>query len=134
MRVFLDTNVLASAFATRGLCEDVVRETLAFHEWVVSKTVLSELQRVLREKLGVPQPTVDEVLSFLLANAETIDQADLLQLKVRDRADQQILSEAAAANVDVFVTGDKELLELGKIGELRLISPRVFWESVLDQK
>ncbi len=134
MRVFLDTNVLASAFATRGLCEDVVRETLAFHEWVVSKTVLSELQRVLREKLGVPQPTVDEVLSFLLANAETIDQAALLELKVRDRADQQILSEAVAAKADVFVTGDKELLELGKIGELRVISPRVFWESVLDQK
>ncbi len=134
MRVFLDTNVLASAFATRGLCEDVVRETLAFHEWVVSKTVLSELQRVLREKLRVPQPTVDEVLSFLLANAETIDQAALLELKVRDRADQQILSEAAAAKADVFVTGDKELLELGKIGELRVISPRVFWESVLDQK
>ena len=31
MKVFLDTNVLASAAATRGLCADVLREVFASH-------------------------------------------------------------------------------------------------------
>ena len=34
VRVFLDTNVLVAAFATRGLCADVVRTVLAEHELV----------------------------------------------------------------------------------------------------
>ena len=35
MRVFLDTNMLVAAFATRGLCEDVLRTTLSEHELVI---------------------------------------------------------------------------------------------------
>ena len=52
MRVFLDTNVLVAAYATRGLCEDVFRVILAEHELVVSDTVLAEFERVLGQKLG----------------------------------------------------------------------------------
>lgn len=44
MRVALDTNVLVSAVATRGLCADVFNLVLAEHHLVVSVTVLSELQ------------------------------------------------------------------------------------------
>ena len=37
MRVFLDTNVLVSAFATRGLCADVLRHVLADHQLAASE-------------------------------------------------------------------------------------------------
>ena len=40
MRVFLDTNVLVSAMATRGLCADVLREILTSHRLVVSARTL----------------------------------------------------------------------------------------------
>jgi predicted nucleic acid-binding protein len=50
VRVVLDTNVLIAAFATRGLCEDVLRTVLAEHELIVSKFILAELERVLVEK------------------------------------------------------------------------------------
>ena len=36
MKVLLDTNVLVSAFATRGLCADVLRLVLTEHEMVVA--------------------------------------------------------------------------------------------------
>ena len=42
MRVFLDTNVLLSAFAARGLCADVFRTVLAEHELITSEFVLGE--------------------------------------------------------------------------------------------
>ena len=44
MRVFVDTNVLVAAVATRGLCADVLRAVLASHELVVSQQVLAEVE------------------------------------------------------------------------------------------
>ena len=63
MRVFLDTNVLASGLATRGLCSDVVRTTLELHELVVSERMLGELDRILRTKFGVPEDAIAEALA-----------------------------------------------------------------------
>ena len=48
MKVFVDTNVLVAAYATRGLCSDLLRLILAQHELVVSQQVLAELERALR--------------------------------------------------------------------------------------
>ena len=47
MKIFLDTNVLASAFATRGLCADVVREIIDSENLIVSQQVLDELKEVI---------------------------------------------------------------------------------------
>ena len=51
MKVFLDTNVLVAAFATRGLCADVLRTTLSEHELVLGEVVLTEFRLVLSSKL-----------------------------------------------------------------------------------
>jgi uncharacterized protein len=50
VKVFPDTNVLASAFGTRGLCADVVRLILGEHELVTGEVVLEELRGVLPRK------------------------------------------------------------------------------------
>ncbi len=42
MRVFLDTNVLVAAFATRGLCEDVLLTMLSEHDLIIGTHVLAE--------------------------------------------------------------------------------------------
>jgi type 1 glutamine amidotransferase len=43
VRIALDTNVLVSAVATRGLCADILNLVLAKHQLVVGVTVLAEL-------------------------------------------------------------------------------------------
>lgn len=58
MKAFLDTNVLVSAFATRGLCADLFRLALAEHELITTDIVLTELEGVLRERFGIPTDTV----------------------------------------------------------------------------
>jgi predicted nucleic acid-binding protein len=50
VKVFLDTNVLASALATRGLCAELFEVVLQSHELLVSPPVLKELECVLPEK------------------------------------------------------------------------------------
>jgi predicted nucleic acid-binding protein len=72
VRVFLDTNVLASALATRGLCADLFESVLAEHELVASKEMLEELERALTLKFKVPGPVVKGFLALIVETAETL--------------------------------------------------------------
>jgi putative PIN family toxin of toxin-antitoxin system len=131
VRVFLDTNVLVAAFATRGLCADVLRAVLAKHELLSSGTVVKELTRTLVEKIRVPEPTVGEIVAFLRSSAVVPDTAaGPPPVALRDPDDAVILSEALALRADVLVTGDKDLLEAGEIPGISIIDPRGFWQLV----
>jgi putative PIN family toxin of toxin-antitoxin system len=131
VRVFLDTNVLVAAFATRGLCADVVRTVLAEHELVVSDTVIEELTRTLIEKIRLPETAVHEITTFLRASASLAEVASLpAPVAIRDPDDAVILAEALASSADVLVTGDKDLLEAGEVPGIRILEPRGFWQLV----
>lgn len=134
MRVFLDTNVLASAAATRGLCADVLREVFACHELFLSRQVLKELKCVLRSKFGIDRDLSDEFIWLLQQDAVIAKAAPAASVKLRDKNDLPILGTAVAAGAQVFVTGDKELLELGRIENVEILSPRQFWEKLKAQQ
>lgn len=127
MRVYLDTNVLVSAVATRGLSADVLQVVLAEHQLVVGEVVLGELRRVLRQKLKLPLGTVDEIDAFLRFQGAVIDTIAALDLDIRDPSDLRILGEVLAGKADLLVTGDRDLLELKK-PPLRILAPRGFWD------
>ncbi len=133
MRVFLDTNVLASAAATRGLCADVLREVLASHELLTSAQVLSELRRVLRNKFGVDHDLIDDFIWLMRQDTVLARPGQLPGVEIQDQDDLPILSAAISAVADVFVTGDKELLGIGRIEKLAILSPRQFWEKLKAQ-
>jgi putative PIN family toxin of toxin-antitoxin system len=130
VRVFLDTNVLVAALATRGLCADVFRTVLASHELVVSQQVLDEVRRVLRVKLGVSPGPVADCIRLLEQEAEVAPPARFPEIELDDRDDLPILGAAIASRADVFVTGDRELAELGTVEGMRVVSPRQFWEGL----
>ncbi|HEY3125273.1 MAG TPA: putative toxin-antitoxin system toxin component, PIN family [Thermoanaerobaculia bacterium] len=131
MRIFLDTNVLVAAFATRGLCADVFRLVLAEHELLVSAALIEEVTRTLTKKIRVSDPVVREIVAFLRAAGSTVEGApELPTIVVRDPDDAVILGEALSGGADVLVTGDKDLLVLGEVGALRILDPRGFWELV----
>lgn len=130
MKVFLDTNVLVSGFATRGLCADLVRLVLAEHELITGEVVLRELERVLRWKIELPAEQIQEILAFL--EHQTVQpkpkSKSLSSPPVRDEDDQWVLASALAAKSDVLVTGDKDLLDIaGQIHDLTITDPRGFW-------
>jgi len=131
VKVFADTNVLVAAFATRGLCADVIRIVLAEHELVVSTGVLAELTRVLVEKFGVPEATVREIDLFLRTSATVVAEPPGAQgAGLRDPDDEAILAAALASDAEVLVTGDKDLLEIAERAALRIVDPRGFWQLV----
>jgi putative PIN family toxin of toxin-antitoxin system len=133
MRVFLDTNVLVSAVATRGLCGDILREILVSHRLVVSAPLIAELKHVLRTKIGVPKEVISDFEGLLTQDAILCGDSTLTNVDINDKDDILLLSTALNGNAQLFVTGDKELLGLEKVESMGIVSPREFWEILKTQ-
>jgi len=128
VRVFLDTNVLVSAFASRGLCAEVLELVLLDHDLILGRNVLRELDKALREKVKLPVVRSIEIIEFVSSEAaQVVDEAEPASVDV-DAADALVLGEALTSHADLFVTGDAALLRLAALGALKIVSPRRFWE------
>ena len=134
MRVFLDTNVIVSAVTTRGLCADVFRTVLSEHELVSSPRVLLEVRRILRSKFSVPEGLVAEYLELVTEAALIAEGKGTHRIHIRDKADVEIVVAAITAESHVLVTGDREIQELKSIQNVRILSPRAFWEELTANK
>ncbi len=133
MRVFLDTNVLVSAFATRGLSADLLELVLIEHDLITGRNVLKELDRVLRTKIRLPAARCLEVVEFVGLEAfRVVENAGAVDCKV-DEDDKLILGEALAGEAEVFITGDAAVLALGQLGAMRILTPRQLWEMLRTQ-
>ncbi len=130
MRVLLDTNVLVSAFATRGLCADLFRSVIAEHDLVVGEVVLDELRRVLTTRFHVPTDKMRELELYLRSYEVIAKPRQQDPIRVRDEADRWVLATAHQANVDVLITGDADLLAVAKQARVRIVTPREFWEGL----
>jgi putative PIN family toxin of toxin-antitoxin system len=127
VRVFLDTNVLVAAFATRGLCTDVMRVVLAEHQLITGEVVFDELRDVLRRRIKLPADTAKEIVA-LLRDQEVIPRPSKpSDLPVRDPDDSWILATALAGRAEVLVTGDHDLLAVAGTAPLPILDPRGFW-------
>jgi uncharacterized protein len=130
MKNFLDTNVLVSAIATRGLCADLLREVLARHELIISRELLQELEKVLQGKIALPRALISEFITFLQQGARLSEASKREDWPIRDQDDIPLLSAALNGETDLFITGDRELIGLQKIGKMEIVSPRTYWDKL----
>jgi uncharacterized protein len=129
MRAVLDTNVLLAGLLWRGpsysLLEQVRNGTVTF---LSSPELLAELAEVLA------RPKFDAVLSRSSASrkqmlvqvrmlAEVIDPPPLAQPVCRDPDDDAVLALARAAQADVIVSGDDDLLSLTSFESIPILNP-----------
>lgn len=128
MRVFLDTNVLVAAFATRGLCADVMRVVLAEHRLIIGEVVLREVQKALSRRIKLPAATLEDILALLREQEVVPKPRQPSDLPIRDPDDRWILASAVAGRADVLVTGDQDLLDIANKAPLRVLNPRAFWD------
>jgi uncharacterized protein len=128
LKVFLDTNVLVAAFATRGLCADVLRAVLAEHELILGEVVLTEFRRVLLKKLKVPEEGLRAAEAVFEGITPVPKPKKPSSLELRDPTDRWVLAGAEAGGADVLVTGDEDLLSAAAESVIRIASPRAFWE------
>jgi len=117
-RAVADVNVLVSAARTpNGLCGRLL-EAAVDGRWrpVVSMMLFEELEDVLaRPKFTdvLGQEAIDRFLAGLLAIADWAqDQEVEPAVLTRDPDDDYVLSLARSAQVDVLVSGDRDLTDL----------------------
>ena len=72
MRLVLDTNVLISAFVSRGLCSELLEHCAKYHELVTSDALIEELRGKLLGKFRLSVPAADRALAALLAGMENV--------------------------------------------------------------
>ena len=113
-----------SDLATRGLCAELFEAVLQSHELLVSPPVLKELERVLPAKLGQSRQITMEFIDLLQVYATKVEGAN----------DEAIVASALSGKAQVFVTGDKALLDLDSVEGLPVVSPRQFWEILAERK
>lgn len=128
----LDTNVIASAVLIRGRIEDrVLRAWFAGrYRLVLSVPILEEIRRVLEyPRIRAHQWMSDEETADLL---EQLAESGVLvegkqRLRIcRDPADDKFLVAALEGKADYIVTGDADLLDLGKYQDSEIVTPRRF--------
>jgi predicted nucleic acid-binding protein len=92
--------------------------------------LLAELKNVLHSKIALPREIISDFVEVLIQDSILAKRTKLTNIDINDKDDILILSTSLNAKAELFVTGDKELLELEKIQSMRIISPRRFWETL----
>jgi putative PIN family toxin of toxin-antitoxin system len=134
MIIVLDSNVIIAAFATRGLCSNVFELCLFEHKIIISKTLLNEVYRGLRKKIKLPKSIRENIISFLKNEAHIVVPKKVPNNVCRDPDDAEILGTALAGNVDIIITGDKDLLILKQFKSIPILTLRGFWKFIQKKK
>jgi putative PIN family toxin of toxin-antitoxin system len=130
VRVFLDTNVLVSAFASRGICADVLELVLLEHDLIIGRNVLRELRKALRYKVKLPAARSSEIVDFVAGEAAVVIEGAQPVGAKADADDALVLGEARSGQSEMFVTGEAALLKLGTVEGFKIVSPRQFWQAL----
>jgi putative PIN family toxin of toxin-antitoxin system len=124
VRIVFDTNVLFAAFVAHGVCAGLYEECLSRGQIVISRFILEELHEKLLVKASLSPSEAKEVIDAVRADAEIAEAPPLAAPVCRDADDDWILATALAAKADALVTGDKDLLVIGRHEGIPILTPR----------
>lgn len=135
MKYFLDTNIWISGFVARGLCADLIRSLLSQHEFglislYASESLRKEFITVMHDKFKATPAQLAEALDVINALPQSPNPKAPISVHIDDPDDIPILTSALAADTDVFITGDQDLLRLKEIDGMVIRSPRQIFEKL----
>jgi len=128
MKVLLDTNVIIAAFAARGLSADVFQLCLSSQTVITSEHILSEVREKLTGKISLPASIADDIIAYLKETAVLVDPQPVTDVECRDKEDLPVLGAAVGGQAEFIITGDNDLLILQQYKNIRIVTPRQFWE------
>ena len=130
MKIFLDTNVLVSAYTARGICADLLRYILAEHELLTGEVNLLELRRVLKDRFQAPVEIIETIEAELRDETIIPKPTKPSPIPIRDPDDRWVLASAVDGQADLLVTGDQDLLTIVDQAPLAIVDPRGCWDRL----
>ena len=132
MRVVLDTNVLVSALIFTGISSELIplwqRSAITV---LLSRGILEEYLRVLSyPKFQLSEAEIKALIEEeLLPYVEVVNPRRRLRVVERDPSDDKFIECAVTGKAQVIISGDKDLLSLGRYRQIRIQSPARFLDE-----
>lgn len=124
LRVTADTNILVSGLNFRGGKPFQLLQLARAGKinLTISEPILAEVEDVLARNFAWPQEDIAGARGRLQQMARTVTPAVELDVIKEDPPDNRVLECAVSAGSDYIVTGDKDLLRLGRYDAIRILS------------
>ena len=129
MRVVLDTNAVVSALLFSGISSELVSLWQSnLITLLLSREILDEYLRVFSyPKFGLSEGEIKELVQEeILPFAEVVKPKRHLRVVQRDPSDDKFIECAVAGKARAIISGDKDLLSLGRYRQIRIQSPVQF--------
>ncbi len=132
-KVTADTNVLISALVyRRGKPYQILQLAIAGElNLAISDDILNEVAEVLVRKFKATEQQVAEARAILRDAATIVRPSNRLDVVRDDPDDNRIVECAISAGSDFIVTGDKDLLRMGRYYSIEMITVSDFLERFL---
>ena len=135
MNIVCDTNVLISGILFGGHARQILR--LASQGVVTnfaSPEILRELEDVLiRPKFALHSQQVIGIMSLVRESFDLVVTTRRVKKILKDPDDNHILATASEADASFIISGDKHLLDLKEWEGIRVVSPAVFIEEIIEK-
>jgi putative PIN family toxin of toxin-antitoxin system len=133
MKAVFDTNIFLAAFFNRGFVFDLLQYITKKSDFISLYTSY-ELKGELVEKLLkyqkqniISKNIVEEALIFFGGQTHMVRTKETIKAITRDLDDNRVLECAVAAQADIIVTLDQDLLNLKKFRSIAIIHPKTLY-------
>jgi len=134
MKVVCDTNVLVSGLLFQGNARTILQQIgkgliIGF----ISLPIVRELEDVLqRPKFHLSAPQVAAIIELVQQTFHLVSPTESVNAVSADPDDNAIIAAALAAEVDLIVSGDHHLLDLGSFRAIRIVSPAQLLQEISE--
>jgi|ERR1017187_791056 putative PIN family toxin of toxin-antitoxin system len=131
--IVLDSSAWVSALVFGGVPGQALIEAQTVDAMLTCTQLEDEVVRIMCEKFGdSPEKVRKRMRAFLKDSTRVIVTGRLAGI-CRDPKDDFILECAETGNADLIVTGDKDLLSLGRFGATEILTPRQYLDRAGDR-
>jgi putative PIN family toxin of toxin-antitoxin system len=126
IKVVLDTNVLISAFITKGKSRMLLSEIIEGKaQLILSKEILEEFAEVAADdklRKYIEEQDVEDILRIVGGIAEIVEIKSRFKAVKQDPSDDIILRTARDGEVDYIVSGDEHMLSLKEFRGIKILA------------
>ena len=129
-RVVLDTNILISGIGFPGKQRQILLLTLTGQvKSVTSAVLLAEFEDIVNKKF--PKLRNESEKTVRKIRKKFIIVSPIVSVNVsRDEDDNRVIEAAVKGNCNFIITGDKDLLDLGKYKHIKILTADQFLSNV----
>lgn len=140
LRVVLDANVYISALikpsGPPGQILKLFLENRSF-DLILSKTIVEEIRRSLyyskvSKYLSFPKSEIELWLACLELLSEMVKEEIFLDIQIEDKDDAKYIAAGVESKANYIISGDHHLLDLKEFEGIKIITPKVFLDILLN--